>query len=402
MQQILKPLLEKNSSKIVLVVLDGLGGLPVNGKTELEAAGTPNLDALARASACGLHIPVAPGITPGSGPGHLALFGYDPLACQIGRGILEALGLGMEVRKSDVALRCNYATMKDGAIVDRRAGRIPTEQSRLVTARLQKVIMKIDDVHIMISAGMEHRFAVRFRFPENLPPDSAMISDTDPQKEGLMPLPPKAATKNAERVAAVAKKFMEQAAELLKNEENANYLLMRGFSVMPDIPMFHEAYGMTALAIATYPMYRGLARLIDMEAPIIEGGVPDEITFLKKNYDKYDFFFLHVKKIDSYGEDGNFEGKKKRIEEFDELLPEILELNPDVLVITGDHSTPAVMSGHSWHPVPILIKGPHVYGGFCETFSERECYKGELGVFPSVQIMPLAMANAMRLKKFGA
>lgn len=402
MQHIINSLLQKNSSKIVLVVLDGLGGLPVNGKTELEAADTPNLDALARTSACGLHIPVAPGITPGSGPGHLALFGYDPVACPIGRGILEALGLGMEIRKTDVAVRCNYSTIKDGVIQDRRAGRIPTEQSRLITARLQKSITKIDDVNVMISAGMEHRFAVRFRFPEALPPDSALIADTDPQKEGLMPLPPNAASRNAGRVAAVAGKFIEQASSVLKNEDKANFLLMRGFSTMPDIPMFGEAYGMKALAIATYPMYRGLARLIDMEAPIIEGGVADEISFLKKNYDKYDFFFLHVKKIDSYGEDGNFEGKKERIEEFDALLPDILGINPDVLIITGDHSTPAAMSGHSWHPVPIMIKGPYVYGGFSEKFSERECYRGELGVFPSVQIMPLAMANAMRLKKFGA
>ncbi|HSW63691.1 MAG TPA: 2,3-bisphosphoglycerate-independent phosphoglycerate mutase [Dissulfurispiraceae bacterium] len=402
MQQIINSLLQKNSSKIVLVVLDGLGGIPVNGKTELEAADTPNLDALARISACGLHIPVAPGITPGSGPGHLALFGYDPVASPIGRGILEALGLGMEIRKTDIAVRCNYSTIRDGAIQDRRAGRIPTEQSKLITVKLQKAVTKIDGVNVMISAGMEHRFAVRFRFPETLPPDSAMIADTDPQKEGLMPLPPKAAGRNAERVAAVAVKFIEQAAAVLKNEEKANFLLMRGFSTMPDIPMFGEAYGMKALAIATYPMYRGLARLIEMEAPIIEGGVADEISFLKKNYDKYDFFFLHVKKIDSYGEDGNFEGKKERIEEFDALLPDILEFNPDVLIITGDHSTPSAMSGHSWHPVPIILKGPYVYGGFCEKFSERECYRGELGVFPSVQIMPLAMANAMRLKKFGA
>ncbi|KAF0183177.1 MAG: 2 3-bisphosphoglycerate-independent phosphoglycerate mutase [Nitrospirae bacterium] len=402
MQQIINSLIQKNSSKIVLVVLDGLGGLPVNGKTELEAADTPNLDALARTSACGLHIPVAPGITPGSGPGHLALFGYDPVACPIGRGILEALGLGMEIRKTDVAVRCNYSTIRDGAIQDRRAGRIPTEQNRLLTAKLQKAVTKIDDVNVMISAGMEHRFAVRFRFPEALPPDSALIADTDPQKEGLMPLPPKAATGNAGRVAAVAEKFIEQASSVLKNEEKANFLLMRGFSTMPDIPMFGEAYGMKALAIATYPMYRGLARLIEMDAPIVEGGVADEINFLKKNYDKYDFFFLHVKKIDSYGEDGNFEGKKERIEEFDALLPDILAIKPDVLIITGDHSTPVAMSGHSWHPVPIILKGPYVYGGFCEKFSERECHRGELGIFPSVHIMPLAMANAMRLKKFGA
>jgi len=402
MQKIIKPLIQKNGSKIIFVVLDGLGGFPVDGKTELEAAATPHMDALARISACGLHTPVGPGITPGSGPGHLALFGYDPVACQIGRGILEALGLGMEVRKTDITVRCNYATIRDGAIVDRRAGRIPTVQSKKVTAKLQKAIPKIDNVHVLIAPGMEHRFAVRFRFPEKLPLDAAAIPDTDPQREGLAPLPPKAGSKNAERVVSILHQFLAQAADVLKNEEKANFLLMRGFSGMPDIPMFGDAYGLKALAIATYPMYRGLARLIDMEAPIIEGGLSDQLLFLKKNWENHGFFFLHVKKIDSYGEDGNFAEKTARIEEFDAVLPEILAINPDVLIITGDHSTPAAMKGHSWHPVPVLIKGPYVYGGFCNSFSERECYRGELGVFPSVHIMPIALANALRLKKFGA
>lgn len=402
MQEIIKPLIQKNSSKIIFAVLDGLGGFPVDGKTELETAVTPHMDALARISACGLHTPVGPGITPGSGPGHLALFGYNPVVCQIGRGILEALGLGMEVRKTDITVRCNYATIRDGAIVDRRAGRIPTAQSKKVTAKLQKAISKIDNVHVLIAPGMEHRFAVRFRFPEKLPLDAAAIPDTDPQREGLAPLPPKAGSKNAERVVGILHQFLAQAAEVLKNEEKANFLLMRGFSGMPDIPMFGDAYGLKALAIATYPMYRGLARLIDMEAPIIEGGLGDQLLFLRKNWENYDFFFLHVKKIDSYGEDGNFSEKTARIEEFDAVLPEILAMNPDVLIITGDHSTPAAMKGHSWHPVPVLIKGPYVYGGFCNSFSERECYRGELGVFPSIQIMPIALANALRLKKFGA
>lgn len=402
MQEIIKPLIQKNNTKIIFAVLDGLGGFPVDGKTELETAATPHMDALARISACGLHTPVGPGITPGSGPGHLALFGYDPVACQIGRGVLEALGLGMEVRKTDITVRCNYATIRDGVIVDRRAGRIPTAQSKKVTAKLQKAIAKIDNVHVLIAPGMEHRFAVRFRFPEKLPHDAADIPDTDPQREGLAPLPPKARSKNAERVVGILHQFLDQAADVLKNEEKANFLLMRGFSGMPDIPMFGEAYGLKALAIATYPMYRGLARLIDMEAPIIEGGLSDQLLFLKKNWENYDFFFLHVKKIDSYGEDGNFAEKTARIEEFDAVLPEILGMNPDVLVITGDHSTPAAMKGHSWHPVPVLIKGPYVYGGFCNSFTERQCHGGELGVFPSIHIMPIALANALRLKKFGA
>jgi len=360
------------------------------------------MDSLARISACGLHTPVAPGITPGSGPGHLSLFGYDPLEFQIGRGILEALGLGLEIRKTDVAVRCNYATIKDKLIIDRRAGRIPTDQSRKLTERLQKVITRIDDAEITFSPGMEHRFAVIMRFPEDLAIDAAQIPDTDPQQEGKAPLNPQALSRNAEKVAAIAGKVIAQVHEVLKNEERANFALMRGFSGMPDIPTFEQAYGLNALAIATYPMYRGLATLVGMHAPALEGSVEDEIAFLKDQYDNYDFFFLHVKKVDSYGEDGNFAEKTKRIEEFDALLPKIMALNPDVLAITGDHSTPALMKGHSWHPVPMLLRSPYVLGGLCSSFSERECTKGELGVFPTVQLMSFMLANALRLKKFGA
>lgn len=402
MQELVKPLIQKNETKIVLVVLDGLGGLPVNGKTELEAANIPNLDALARGSACGLQVPVAYGITPGSGPGHLGLFGYDPIKYQIGRGILEALGLGLEVRKTDVTVRCNYATVKGGLITDRRAGRIPTEQSRKITERLQRELSRIDDVEVIFAPGMEHRCAVLLRFPEPLSPDAANMPDTDPQKEGAAPLKPVALTKNAEPVAKIVEKFIALTQEILKGEEKANYLLMRGFSNMPQMPDFHEAFGLKSVAIAVYPMYRGLAKLVDMDTPAIAGGVEDEIKFLKDNYKAYDFFFIHVKKIDSYGEDGNFKGKAERIEEFDKFLPEILGLKPDVLVITGDHSTPALMKGHSWHPVPVLINSPFVYGNTSSAFTERECLKGELGIFPAVNIMPLALANAGRLKKFGA
>lgn len=402
MQELIKPLIQKNNTKILLIVLDGIGGLPVNGRTELESARTPNLDALARESACGLHIPVAYGITPGSGPGHLGLFGYDPIECQIGRGILEALGLGLEVRRTDIAVRCNYATIMDGVITDRRAGRIPTEKSRRLTERLQIEIGRIDDVEVIFAPGAEHRFAILMRFPEPLPLDSAMVGDTDPQKEGSAPLSPVPLSKDAERVSMVAERLINMAREILKGEERANYILMRGFSGMPHIPAFEDAFGLKALAIAIYPMYRGLARLVGMDAPAVEGGIEDEIDLLKRRYDEYDFFFLHVKKIDSYGEDGDFGGKVAKIEEFDRLLPRILDLRFDVLVITGDHSTPSLLKGHSWHPVPLLLKSPYVLGGLCSSFSERECIRGELGIFPAINIMPLALANAGRLKKFGA
>lgn len=402
MQKIITGLMQKSDTKIVMVVLDGLGGLPVDGKTELEAANTPVMDELARTSACGLHIPVRTGVTPGSGPGHLGLFGYDPVENQIGRGILEALGLGMDVRNTDVALRCNYATIEQGLIKDRRAGRIPTAQSRPLTEKLSASIQKIDDVEIMFAPGMEHRFAVVFRFPGPLSPDAAGVNDTDPQKEGKAPLQPKGNSPSAERIARTAASFIGAAAAVLKDEEKANFILLRGFSVLPDLTSFSDGFGLDAIAIATYPMYRGLAKLAGMQTPVVTGDVQDEIDFLKKHYDKHDFFFLHVKKVDSYGEDGNFTEKRRRIEEFDAMLPQILELNPDVLIITGDHSTPSLMKGHSWHPVPVLLRSPYVLGGLCNGFSERECTKGELGIFPTVDLMSLALANAGRLKKFGA
>lgn len=402
MQKLIKELIQKNNTKILLIVLDGLGGLPVNGKTELDVANKPNLDALATKFACGLHTPVAMGITPGSGPGHLALFGYDPLEWQIGRGVIEALGLGIELKKTDVAIRINYATLENGIIKDRRAGRIPTDESRKITERLQESIKSIDNVEVIFGPGMEHRFAVVLRFPEPLPLGSASIKDTDPQKEGKMPIPVTPEIPQAEQVARIAEKLISSILDIIKNEPKANFILLRGFSQVPDIPHFEEVYGLKPLCIATYPMYRGLARLIGMNAPALKGDIREEIDFLKTNYNDYDFFFLHVKKVDSYAEDGNFEGKVSKIEEFDAVLPEVIGLNPDALIITGDHSTPSVLKSHSWHPVPLLLKSPYVIGNTCKAFTERECIKGELGIFPTVNLMPLALANAGRLKKFGA
>jgi 2,3-bisphosphoglycerate-independent phosphoglycerate mutase len=402
MQKLIKDLIQKNNTKILLIVLDGLGGLPLEGRTELEFSNKPNLDSLAVQSACGLHIPVAMGITPGSGPGHFSLFGYDPVEWQIGRGVLEALGLGIELKKTDVAVRANYATIKDGIIQDRRAGRIPTEENKKITEGLQKKIRKIDDAEIILAPGMEHRFAIVLRFPKPLPLGSASIKDTDPQKEGSPPIRVTPETPQAKRVSKVVEKLISLITENIKKQEKANFILLRGFSQVPDIPHFEDVYGLKALCIATYPMYRGLAKLVGMNAPTISGEIKEEIDFLKKNYKDYDFVFLHVKKIDSYGEDGNFKGKSLKIEEFDKVLPEILSLNPDVLIITGDHSTPSVLKSHSWHPVPVLLKSPYVLGNTCKAFTERECIKGELGIFPTVHLMPLALANATRLKKFGA
>ncbi len=395
-------LVQKNNTKIVFLLLDGVGGLPINGKTELEAANKPNLDALARVSACGLHVPVSYGITPGSGPGHFGVFGYDPLKYEIGRGVLEALGLGIELQRTDVAVRCNYATIRDGVIVDRRAGRIPTEKNVELTGLLASQIKEIEGVEIILKPGKEHRFCLVMRFPHEIKESEAMVKDTDPQKEGKAPLEPVPFDKEAEKVAFIAKKFIELASQILKKEEKANFVLLRGFSSLPDIPSFEQKYGLKACSIAVYPMYRGITKLLGMEIIPVEGDIKEEIDVLKNVYKDYDFIFVHIKKTDSYGEDGNFEAKVKKIEEFDKFVPEILSLNPDVLVITGDHSTPCVLKSHSWHPVPLLIKSPYVLGGTVQGFTERECLKGELGIIPAVAIMQLVLANSLRLKKYGA
>jgi len=405
---ILRDLIKKAGSKIVLIVLDGVGDLPYkDGKTPLEYAKTPTLDALVKESATGLHIPVDHGITPGSGPGHLGLFGYDPKEITIGRGVLEALGVGLLLTERDIAVRGNFATVRyEGEtpiVVDRRAQRIPTEENQRLIEKLKREIKEIDGVEVILKSGLEHRFSVVFRFQEEVSEDSAKINDTDPQGVNLHPIPPKGENEGAERVAKVVQRFIELSAKVLKNEERANFVLLRGFSVKPKLTLFPERFGAKALCIAYYPMYKGLASLVGMS--LLEDVGPSiefALTSLREHFAEYDFFFVHIKKTDSYGEDGNFEGKVKVIEEFDQKLPLVLELNPDVLCITGDHSTPCKIMGHSWHPVPVLIRSPYVLGGVSQRFTERECLKGELGIFPAVKLMPLLLAHAGRLKKFGA
>lgn len=405
----LKKLIKKEkNTKIILIVLDGVGDLPVkDGKTPLELAQTPNLDKLVKSSATGLHIPVDYGITPGSGPGHLGLFGYDPKTLTIGRGILEALGVGLEVRETDVAIRGNFATVryegKDPIVIDRRAGRISTEENKRLIEYLSKHISEIEGVKIILCSGKEHRFSLILRFPYKLTPEAEKINDTDPQALEKSPLIPEGSNEEAKKVAQIAQKFIEKAGLLLKEEKKANYILLRGFSVKPDIPTFYEKFSLNSICIAVYPMYKGLARLVGMDVAPLEGEtIEDEIKSMESWWKDYDFFFLHVKKTDSFGEDGNFEGKIKVIEEFDKVLPDLLALKPEVLAITGDHSTPCVMKSHSWHPVPVLINSPYVLGGLSQRFTERECFKGELGLFPSYKLMPLLLAHALRLQKYGA
>ncbi|HOC52742.1 MAG TPA: 2,3-bisphosphoglycerate-independent phosphoglycerate mutase [Caldisericia bacterium] len=404
---ILKELVEKNDSKILLVVLDGLGDIPsIDGKTPLEAAKTPNLDKLSKESALGMHIPVLPGITPGSGPGHLSIFGYNPLKYKIGRGILEALGVGLEVTKNDICIRANYAKVeeKDGKLIvnDRRAGRLSTEENKKLTEKITKEIEEINGVKIFIKSGIEYRLAILLRFNEKVNEDMCDILETDPQNEGKEVISPEPLSEKAKIVSEVLKEFLLRVREIIKNEKG-NYLLLRGYSTPPIIPNFSEIYKLKSLSIATYPMYKGLTKLIGMESVKVDGfSIKDEIDVLKENYKNFDFIYLHIKKTDSYGEDGDFMNKLKVIEEFDSYLPEILSLNFDVLCITGDHSTPTIMKSHSFHPVPLLIHSPFVFKGLSERFTEKDCLKGELGTIKGEDIISLLLAHSKKLKKYGA
>ncbi|MBN2023046.1 MAG: 2,3-bisphosphoglycerate-independent phosphoglycerate mutase [Pirellulales bacterium] len=398
-QDLVRSLHIKNNTKIVMLVADGLGGLPVKpgGPTELEAAKTPNLDSLAKQGVLGSMIPILPGITPGSGPGHLGLFGYDPLANPIGRGVLEATGIGFAVGRNDVAIRCNFCTLDgSGVILDRRAGRIPTEESAPLAAKLRAV--SIPGVEVFVEPVKEHRFVVVFR-AEGL---GGNVEDTDPQKEGLLPLDPVAHDEPSRKTAELVRQFVAQATKLLANQPKANGLLMRGFSKMPHIPTYEEVYGLRAAAIAVYPMYKGLAQLVGMKVVGTPATLEEEIDVLAGAWKDYDFFFVHFKYTDSRGEDGDFDAKVKMIEQFDAIVPRVTALGPDVLVVTGDHSTPAALGSHSWHPVPTLLVSRFCRPDACMTFGETAALAGGLGHFQAIHLMPLALANAGRLGKYGA
>ncbi len=399
--ELLSRLHNDRDSKAVLLVLDGLGGLPGHGsgKTELEVADTPNLDHLARSGVTGLHVPVAPGVTPGSGPAHLGLFGYDPLTYQVGRGVLSALGIDYDLKPDHVAARGNFCTVDDdGRVTDRRAGRIPSEEGEELCKKIDGI--EIDGVTCDVRPVREYRFLLVLRGRDDLHGD---IADTDPQATGVEALKPKARSKASEETSRIAQKFVEAAAERLADEKSANMLLLRGFSQKPDWPTLTDTYGIRAASIASYPMYRGVGKLVGMKAHAVKNEPAAEIKLLSELWDDYDFFFVHIKKTDSYGEDGDFNAKAKLIEKVDTVIPNLMKLQPDALAITGDHSTPAAMKMHSWHPVPLLLWSEVCRPDRVESFGERPCESGSLGAnMPAIDIMPILMANAGRLEKFGA
>jgi 2,3-bisphosphoglycerate-independent phosphoglycerate mutase len=393
-------LVKHADSKIIMLVMDGIGGLPsqIDNKTELEIAYKPNLDKLAERGICGLHLPVGPGITPGSGPGHLGIFGFDPKRYQIGRGALEALGIDFDLKPGDIAARGNFCTIdKNGNITDRRAGRISSEKNQEICKLLSERI-NIPRVKVFVETVKEHRFLIVLR-ADGL---KGNLIDTDPQEIGAKPLEPKGGP-GSNKTVEIVKNFLDQAREILSDNHPANMVLLRGFSEKPSWPSFSKVFGLSSAAIACYPMYRGLGRLIGMDLLDTGQTIEDEFKTLEENWDKYDFFFLHIKKTDSYGEDGNFDSKVKVIEQVDQLIPRLMNLNPDVVIVTGDHSTPSVLKSHSWHPVPLLIWSKYCRPDNVKEFGERACLTGGLGpMLPAVEILPIAMANALRLEKFGA
>ncbi len=395
--EIIKSLTVPNDRKILLIVLDGLGGLPKDGKTELETARTPNLDNLTKRSTLGLTIPVSYGITPGSVPGHLALFGYDPIKYPVGRGVIEALGVGLSIHPEDLCIRGNFATIKNGIIIDRRAGRIPTEENRRLCELLQSNIRRISNTKIIIHPSEGHRFAIVMR-GQGLSPE---ISESDPLRNGEAPREIKPLKDQAKRTAEIVRELEERALELLRTEKRANYILLRGYSKFPSLEPMSTRYRIDPACIAIYPCYRGIGKLVGME--ILQANTwEEEIEALKSSFNDFDFFYLHFKETDTKGEDGDFEGKVELIEKFDRLLEEILKIKFNVIAIGSDHSTPALLKSHSWHPSPFLLYSEYVRSDGIEKFGERSCRKGGLGVFPAIQVMPLLLAHSLKLKKFGA
>ena len=403
MLELIAPLVVQNATKIVVLSLDGLGGLPrpETGRSELETARLPNLATLAAESACGLIRHVAPGITPGSGPGHLGLFGYDPLRYQVGRGVLEALGIEFDLRPGDVAARGNFCTVDStGRITDRRAGRIPTEVCVRLTERLRGI--PLPGVELFVEPVKEHRFVLVLRGRGKAGGLSGRLSETDPQALGRAPLPVKPLEPKAKASAQRVNAFVAGARRRLADASPANMVLLRGFDRLPRLPRFPEVFGLRPAAIAAYPMYRGLAKLVGMEVLKTGGTFGEELRTLREHWDAYDFFFLHYKDTDKAGEDGDFGAKVAALERLDASVPDIRALKPDVLVVTGDHATPSVLAAHGWQPVPVLLWSRYCGADPVTAFTERACAAGSLGVLPSHHLMPLVMANALRLTKFGA
>lgn len=402
-QRLAYELHEENDQKIVLVVSDGLGGLPLtkNGLTELESADRPHLNRLAREGACGRITHVAPGITPGSGPGHLALFGYDPFFYRIGRGVVEALGSPYIPKRGEVLFRGNFVTrIPSGIVTSRKASGIGTDEAAPLVECLKAIQLSDPEVQLVVEPLPDHRFLLVLRGPEL----GDAVCDTDPLKDGNVPLRAAALDSDDEascRTAACVREFVEQAEPLLADHPKGNGVVLRGCSKLPDDwPTFPALYGLRAAAYAAYPMYRGLARLLGMDTIGDPSKLEDEIQLLESHWEKYDFHFVHFKTTDREGEFGRFEKKVKAIEYLDRLLPRLLDLDPSVLIVTADHSTPATYQAHSWHPVPMVLAAGTCCPDTCTSFGEREARRGGIGDIQATDLMLVALGHAGRLRKF--
>jgi 2,3-bisphosphoglycerate-independent phosphoglycerate mutase len=402
---------KNNGSKIILFVIDGLGGLPLpkTGLTELETAHTPNLDRLASKGVTGMSTPIAPGVSPGSGVAHIALFGYNPFTYDVGRGAIAAYGVGLDMEEDDIAVRINFAGFNSaGAVVDRRAGRLPTEKNVELCRLLRQI--KMNDVEIIIETVQDYRSVVIFR-GEGLHPD---LSDSDPQAtgEGVFPHRIVATKPRSKYSASVANTFIREANEIMRKEArdivempNGQHLgiLTRGYANRPQLPAMQQLYGLDNTGvIASYPDYRGIARIVGMDVLYTGHDLEGEFDRLEEVFHNYDFIFFHVKGPDSAGEDGNFDEKVKSLEEIDKLMPRVEELSPDVIAITGDHSTPATYKGHSWHSVPFTLVSKWCRPDGVKMFCESECRHGILGLFQATEVMLYALGNAGRIDIFRA
>jgi len=399
--QLWQELVKEEGGKIVYLVMDGLGGLPnEKGQSELQTASTPNLDRAVKDAACGLLEMVGPGITPGSGPGHLALFGYEPWLYPIGRGVLAALGIDFELREGDVAARANFASLdQDGKISDRRAGRIATETNERLCEKIREGVRSDFDGRLFLEPVREHRALLVLRGKDL----SGELEDTDPQATKVPARDPMPRTEEARKTADVLRSLLREINRVLADEENANTILLRGFDQYKPVPSIEERYKLHGLCVADYPMYRGLCRLLGFEVPAFPGGLQERVAFLTEHFhDDHDLYFLHVKSTDSAGEDADFDAKVAAIEVVDRVLPQVMDLEPDVLVLTGDHSTPAVMGAHSWHPVPVMLRSPYTRRTGPDRFDEIACLRGFIGLRPATHLMGLSLAHAGRLRKYGA
>lgn len=394
----LEDIVQPTSSRIVMLVIDGLGGAPHlgTGRSELEEARLPNLDRLAKEGSVGRTLPILPGVTPGSGPGHLALFGYDPLRYFIGRGVLEALGIGAEISQGDIASRGNFCTLdSNGLLVDRRAGRISSDESRPLCDKLDSI--QVDGVDLSVFHVQDYRFVLRMN-GEGL---SDQLTETDPQRNGAEPLAVSGLNPEAIRTACLVNDFVDQARVLLGGRDRANMILLRGFSTFPTLPSIRDSYKLKPAAIAAYPMYRGLASVMGMDVIPTGGTFDHELDTLEQHYNDYDFFYIHYKPADAKGEDGDFQAKVRALEELDAYIPRLVALDPDVLVVAGDHATPAILGSHSWHPVPVLLRSKVTRGDGVGAFDERACATGSLGTFSAMHLMLLVLAHAGKLRKYG-